>query len=378
MEQSTLDGIMKYITGGKGKSIYILVTVFVVVLMLKLKTDAENWRMESPLMPPKIWLEAKRVADEVDPPDLHNEYALPTKQVLPIDGPVYNNALPNPYVTGRNITDYSKSIMAFMHNPKSGGTTLKDCILTLTQELHQRRPILLAGNDSRVEIQENILNGIINPEKYNFIMGGASLGICESFSSRKCSYFTILREPYDRMISHYFFCKDGGKSGAPCANKSIEEFTLRVGSLFFSQLAVTVTCHCDNNCDNISKQPWQCVSDHSSYYKNIEYKDEFLQFLIQHLDSYFAVIGLTEEYDTTLTILQSTFGVPFHNLCSGFQRNAGKYGSKGKASSEERKLEAKKRMLASEAVRRTLYPDVMLYERAKQIFQMQKEKLHLM
>ncbi|KAJ8038625.1 hypothetical protein HOLleu_16095 [Holothuria leucospilota] len=382
MVESAVDGIMEYIIGRKRKPFFIIITLFLVLVMM-LKLWGEDWSVESPITleeePAEMWLAAKRVAEEDNSPvvaDLHNEYAIPAKQVINIDGPVYNNALPNPYVTARNLTDYGKSIMAFMHNPKSGGTTLKDCLLRLTRELQLERPLLVTPGN-REETQRNIFNGIINPDKYNFMMGGASLGICESFSSRKCSYFTIVREPYDRMISHYFFCKDGGESSIPCENKSIEEFTLTAGSIFFAQLALGVTCHCDNNCDDISKQPWHCVYDYPSYYKNIEHKDEFLQFLIQHLDSYFAVIGLTEEYDTTLTILQSTFGVPFHNSCSGVQSNAGKYGSKGTTNSDERKLEAKRRMLASEAVRRTLYPDVMLYERAKQIFQMQKDKLHL-
>ncbi|PIK45238.1 hypothetical protein BSL78_17908 [Apostichopus japonicus] len=219
------------------------------------------------------------------------------------------------------------------------------------------------------------MNGVIKPEDHDIMMGGASLGVCESFSSRRCSYFTIVREPYDRMISHYFFCKEGGESSISCDNKTIEEFAIDAGSIFFAQLALTVDCRCENNCNDLSKQPWHCSNDYKTYYANAEHKEEMLQYLVQHLDKYFAVIGLTEEYEVTLNLLQHTFGLPFHDRCHETRQNAGSYGTQDKRELDEKKTEALKAMQASQRVKEILHPDVVLYERAKEIYNIQKTKL---
>lgn len=285
--------------------------------------------------------------------------------------------MPNPYVAGStDLTGYQNSILTFLHNPKSGGTTLKECLISLSRFLRKDRPLLVTPA-TREETQTGFMNGVIRPEDNDFMMGGASLGVCESFSSRRCSYFTIVREPYDRVISHYFFCKNGGESSISCENKTIEDFAVEAGSIFFSQLAMTVDCKCEGNCDDSSGRPWRCSNDYVSYNRNMRYKEELLRYLEKRMETYFAVIGLTEEYQETLKLLQQTFGIPFYDQCHETRRNAGTYGTDDKKELDEKKAQALKEILASERVKETLYPDVVLYERAVEIYRIQKSKLSL-
>ncbi|XP_071820334.1 uncharacterized protein [Apostichopus japonicus] len=295
------------------------------------------------------------------------DYRSPTIQV-----PFYNNVLPNAYLMeSTNLTEYRSSTVAFVHNPKSGGTTVKDCMLQMSTQLGQRHPLLLT-TANRHKIQADFMNGLLNAEDHRMLVGTSSFGIGESFSTRKCSYFTIVREPYDRMISHYFFCQNGGETGRPCHNKTIEEYAIQTGSILFHQMAVRITCRCQDDCNDLSLHPWTCKRDHKMV-NLLQSRKEIIDLLQQHLETDFAIIGLTEEFDITLRILQQAFGLPFYDQCRHLKNNAGTYGNVDEVKLDKLKLEARQTLVQSKRVRDILEPDVILYQRMKEIFTKQKE-----
>lgn len=91
----------------------------------------------------------------------------------------------------------------------------------------------------------------------------------------------------------------------------------------------------------------------------------------------FTVIGLTEEYDTTLRILQHTYGLPFYDECRQLRQNSGTYLTTNNTKKDLRKEIARKTLMNNERVREVLQPDVILYNRMKEIFNKEKEKLFL-
>lgn len=227
-------------------------------------------------------------------------------------------------------------------------------------------------------MEAKFVNGVIKPEDYDIMAGGTTFGVCERITSRKCSYFTIVREPYDRMVSHYFFCKNGGETTVSCQNRTVEEYAVAASSILFNQLALRVACRCDKgNCQNLSQEPWTCKLDHSYSRLYRENGMDVPTVLAMNLEREFAVVGLTEEYETTLQILQHTFDLPFYDECRKLRRNSGTYGTTDERILDRKKDRARMTLMNSERVRAVLLPDVILYRKFKEIFNKQKEKLSL-
>lgn len=292
--------------------------------------------------------------------------------------PYYHNYLPNAYIHPSNHSVFKNSVLVFVHNPKSGGSTIKVC---MTRLLHQK-PVLIFSK-TRDTIREDLLNGDAALEPY--YMGDSTLGICDyGQQPRPCSYFTMLREPYERAVSLYYFCQDGG-NGCSQSNKSLEEFVLRTCSTFFHQLTVSFSCResKDRNC-RISQvcQKWRCNSTFARSNIPRDQMDTLLQYVIDHLDRIFAVIGLLNEYDLSLELFEDTFGLKFANTCRTLHHNKGSYLYREDASSDDEKLSqnilietAVKRLRKNEAIRKCLRADETIYQRAKEIFEIQKNEL---
>ncbi|KAJ8030647.1 hypothetical protein HOLleu_27117 [Holothuria leucospilota] len=284
------------------------------------------------------------------------------------------NYLPNAYLYPQLAKPYNTSVLTFLHNPKSGGTSVRDCMLGLYRAMEKDRPVVVATNTVSGE-KEKLLNHVTQTNDY--YMGDAALGICDTFEDRPCSYFTVVREPYERMVSHYYFCKSGGPGWPPCDN-TLEEFTMSLCSLFFRQLTVQVFCKEDNQ--NPSS-PWKCdrmpVSiDHLP--EDQQQRAAILDYFLANVDKMFAVIGLTEEFETSLKLFENTFGEPFYGLCNEKHSNAGSYKNvtdtdDTKADRERITAEAKERLMNNEQIRQCLHEDVQLYNKMYEIFQKQKQ-----
>ncbi|KAJ8041768.1 hypothetical protein HOLleu_12673 [Holothuria leucospilota] len=285
-----------------------------------------------------------------------------------------NNYLPNAYLYRHLAKPYNTSILTFVHNPKSGGSSLKQCMLGLYRAMNKNKPVVVAM-DTVGEEMEKLLNHVTPPNDY--YMGDAALGICDSVDDRPCSYFTVVREPFERAISHYYFCKNGG-DGCPPSVTTLEEFTMSSCSLFFRQLTSRVLCKEDKQNTSL---PWKCdripISiDHLS--PNQQEREMLLKYFLENVDKIFAVIGLTEEFETSLKLLEDTFGEPFHELCHKKHANAGSYKKVGdkdvtEAVRERIISEAKEMLMKNEQISQCMHEDVQLYNKMYEIFQKQKQ-----
>ncbi|KAJ8030428.1 hypothetical protein HOLleu_26859 [Holothuria leucospilota] len=294
---------------------------------------------------------------------------------LPI--PNLSNFLPNAYLYPQQGNPYSTSVLAFLHNPKSGGTSLRDCTLQLYPVTHKHKPIVVA-TQTVTEEKEKLLNRVTPTNDY--YMGDAVLGICDSFwDSRPCSYFTLIREPYERAVSHYYFCKSGGPGFPPC-NNTLEEFTMTLCSLFFRQMTGRVFCEENNRNESSS---WRCKGqpitiDHILV--EPQQRAAVLDYFLANIDKIFTVIGLTEEFETSLKLFENTFGEPFYRLCNKMHSNKGSYKNdtdRDDRKDNEEKITAKKRLMKNDQIRKCLHEDIQLYNKMYEIFQKQKRSISI-
>lgn len=275
------------------------------------------------------------------------------------------NALPNYFLnTEQNKSLYMNATLSFVHYPKGGGTTIKDCLNTIALKGAISKPALVFARNA-ADTKMQILNGELGKKKV--FMGTRGFSICEYLQSDRCAYFTILRDPYERMVSHYYFCKDGGDSKANC-NQPISEFALEVKSLFVRQLTR------GHECLKSDGSLWSCkekrgVSFNSVVRGNHSKFQTIVHYLERKLEDVFAVVGILEEFDVSLGLLQEAFGLPFYDECI-MQHSNYKINKTSKRTLE--RIAAKRLLMGNVQVRNALQGDITLYRKAKEIFEKQK------
>lgn len=284
------------------------------------------------------------------------------------------NFIPNAYIYPNTTSSYRRSILAFLHSPKSGGLSVRDCLLKLYHIAKKDRPLVVAFSTVS-EVQENLLNNISSPNDY--YMGDSVMGICDHVTNRDCSYFTMMRDPYDRAISHYLFCQSGRGGQTPSCNTTLIQYTLSQCSLYFRQMTSRMLCSHSNGDTQSGSQTWICDSKPTSIdhlHLNREKREQVLHYFLDNLDKIFTVIGLTEEFETSLRMFQKIYEEPFEMICRGNHANAGSYLEGNKDDIQE---EYRKQLMANDDITRCLHEDIKLYEKATEIFQIQARSLSL-
>jgi hypothetical protein len=95
-----------------------------------------------------------------------------------------------------NKINYKKKFI-FIHIPRSGGTSIKKFIF-----LNFGKEKVLENNDMNL-IDYRYLN---KNDKYNFFVGHKQ--IINTENTNNVNYFTVLRNPVDRVVSYYFYLKN--------------------------------------------------------------------------------------------------------------------------------------------------------------------------
>ncbi len=314
---------------------------------------------------------------------------------------VRTHHLPNFY-TQANVNDsmhYADSAVVYLHHNKAAGTTTKKC-LTMIAPIAKRKIGTVLSSQGRT-LLERARNTKPDRLRSDIYMGGYAFGVCNYLTRHKhCSYFTILRDPYERLISSYSYCRRARRdqicSALGANDVSIKEWALHQGSFFFQQLLFDPTfCtthfmrhktltsmrdirHDIIGADRLSSAPcWfrQKVIMHNAL--NANQTELLLQYCLENLEKWFAVIGLVEEYDMTLTLLEDVYKIPFRKCATGKAINKSDYLNleqvKGahNVSSDAKQDSLKKLKLELQqdpAVTKALEADVRLYEKAREIF----------
>ncbi|ANX12099.1 hypothetical protein ABE41_008780 [Fictibacillus arsenicus] len=113
----------------------------------------------------------------------------------------------------------AEKLLIFMHIPKSGGTTLN----SIFRNCYKNNEIF--DHVEQAEMRERFnRSSIRNQKAIKAVSGHHYYGVHEIFS-KPFSYFTMMREPVNRVVSLYYFLKDyPGYYQNNMRNMSLEEY----------------------------------------------------------------------------------------------------------------------------------------------------------
>ncbi|XP_077978019.1 uncharacterized protein LOC144433574 [Glandiceps talaboti] len=287
---------------------------------------------------------------------------------------------------------YRNHSIVFLHNHKSGGTTMKICL----QRIIQAKSLAPYYGLWDTNVAKAIETARVLEKKSRLYVTPYAFGICDELDDPYCAYFTVLRDPYERVVSSYEYCKrsrpDPHCAASNARKLTLKEWAVHQGSYFFRQLQFNPSDICsdltrrkkvvklmkeDNYYIGRKRNHPPCWFRHKLLLDNLLTKSEkrvLLQFMLDNLDKWFTVIGITDEYDTTLQLLQTVFKLPFYRLCSGLVEQQTQY-NKMKLTKISRLQNIKKLKTEIEddpEVFDALYYDIMIYQKALEIFNVQK------
>lgn len=236
---------------------------------------------------------------------------------------------------------YSRGVLVLVKVPKTGGELLQQCLVDVSR--NWSRTFSTSMTDSLRLAWDN--ETLLTPGYRNAFdghVGWHAFGMCEHVG-RPCSYVALMRQPLERAVANYFYCQEA--LGDPMctvlrANQvDIREWIIFQGSVFFRSLLF---------------EPSVCESQRWSFGQSGSYRDRYatseqapcwykqklwldqlsdsehdvlLDYVLDRLDRWFAVVGVTEDLWTMVQMLQKVYRLPVTG-CNALQRDAA--GSKEK------------------------------------------------
>ncbi|XP_033097275.1 uncharacterized protein LOC117101403 [Anneissia japonica] len=307
------------------------------------------------------------------------------------------NVLPNYFTMSSNQINgsYRDAVAVYVHNNKAAGTTTKNCMLKAFPKVGKRIWHVLT-DCVRVSLRKNY--------KFDALMGDYSFGVCDDLS-RPCAYFTFLRDPYERTISSYSYCRRARMDQLCRAldpwKVSLNQWGIHQGSFFFRQLLFN-----PKFCSGYKEYYKRNIIKNDLYLQtpfwfrervillnmlSVEEYDALVNFTLKHFEQWFAFIGLTKEYDLSLELMSAVFDVPFRRECSGMYDNySGSYSNLGLFTNDANNItsnvssrrEIHKNLIetlkSDEHVNDALSADYRLFKKAEEIFERQKRRFFQM
>lgn len=173
-------------------------------------------------------------------------------------------------------------MLIFLHIPKAGGTTLNGII-------NQQYAKHTTFRFNSITAWQTI-NDLPQPQRQSLrlIRGHFAFGL-HQFLPCHAIYFTLLRDPVARFISHYHYVhrSPGVKAHEQVRSISLEEYVETMGA----------------EKGNLQTRLLFGLSEVSK-----PTPENIIATVKQNLDRHFRVVGLVERFDETLVLLQRAFG----------------------------------------------------------------------
>lgn len=168
-----------------------------------------------------------------------------------------------------------RDLVAFLHVPKSGGTSLRRAL-----ENQAGNFTLLASYEDYGFLTIADLKKLSSRALSNFdgIYGHFRFGIHQNYE-RKVRYISFIRNPYNLILSYYFYAKSHLKDEKVLACRDIYEAMSTRTNVFF---------------DNIVTRMFSGIDDDQAV------DDDVFQTAINNIDNHFEFIGVTENSHASL------------------------------------------------------------------------------
>jgi hypothetical protein len=183
----------------------------------------------------------------------------------------------------------SKFVFCFVHIPKAAGTTLQDIVV---RQFRGGKAFRFIGTPAQAAEFQNLPQQ--ERDRYDLLTGHVHFGIHE-WSGRPPLYLTMLRDPVDRVISHYYF--------ALSQPTHYMYRIIRERNLTLKDYAATrATVELDND-----QVRWLTTTPHRDIPTG-KVPRRLLDEAKWNLENAFSCIGLTERFDESLACMQAAFG----------------------------------------------------------------------
>lgn len=177
----------------------------------------------------------------------------------------------------------------FLHIPKTAGTTLDQIIY----RQYRYGDVYETGKISQQGVEDYKNMSQEERRKYRFLKGHMAFGIHE-YAPGPYAYFTFLREPIDRTISHLYFIH---RHKDHPAYELFQGQELKIQDFLELQLDRMLF----NAQTRILSGAWDTVPIGGC-------TEEHLELAKENLKNHIRVIGITERFDESLLMLGKAFG----------------------------------------------------------------------
>jgi hypothetical protein len=236
--------------------------------------------------------------------------------------------------------------LIFVHIPKAAGSTLQEI---LVKRFRGVRGYRFTGNPDRVHAFRSLSRE--DRDSFDLLQGHVHFGLHECLS-RPATYITMLRDPVDRIVSHYHFVM---------ANPGHYLYAQTSGrGLTLHEYAVLRP---SNELDN-DQVRWLCAREHGDVPVG-HVSREMLEEAKWNLANAFSVVGIMERFNESVECLKARFG--WADVRVPERRNTNRH----------RPSIAQIPVETLDAIRRLNRYDLELYNFASALFEEQLMRLHI-
>ncbi len=251
-------------------------------------------------------------------------------------------------MTMENDPNRSETVI-FLHIPKAAGSTIQNIIDREYSRYPSGSVYLFDGSDLERTISKFKDMTENERNKIKILKGHMNYGFHKYFKN-KCKYFTLLRDPVDRVISDFYYILE---QPSHSRYQRVMKEKMDLEDYLRSKMSVAM----DNAQTRLLAGYLSGVGDvNEGDIPFGECNTSMLDDAKMNLRNGFAVVGLTERFDETLLMLQRTFGwrTPFYT-----KANVTKKRPRKKEVSEE----------SLELITEYNHLDIQLYDYAATLFQ---------
>lgn len=177
--------------------------------------------------------------------------------------------------------------MIFLHIPKAAGTTLGQI---LKRQHGHLRVHSLDGVKTREAIQRFAGFSKWRRGYYKAIQGHLTYGFHE-LVPHECSYVTILRDPVDRIVSHYYYAL---RFPGHYLYEHLNTNRISLHEYALSRLTVELDNGMTRAVAGVEVPHGQC-------------SQELFNTAVANIDRHFAMVGVAERFDEMIMLLQNQF-----------------------------------------------------------------------